>query len=186
MKKTMALGLMCAAAAAWGQQMDAREAYQQKQALAEVPRLVQQFDQIQAAQETLAARVSRLENAERPADASADVAALRAELAELRRRQDEMYSKIVTDISKKMATLMAKQTPPPAATPAPQPRQSNPPAPQPPAVTGKYYEHPVEPGQTLSAIATGYGVPIKRIIEANPGIKPNALKIGQKIIVPAE
>lgn len=47
------------------------------------------------------------------------------------------------------------------------------------------YEHVVEAGQSLSAIAAAYGVSVKSIIEANNITNPNALRVGQKLFIPA-
>ena len=44
----------------------------------------------------------------------------------------------------------------------------------------------MKPGQTLSEISKGFDVPMQKILQANPGLKPNALRVGQKIRVPAE
>jgi LysM repeat protein len=44
----------------------------------------------------------------------------------------------------------------------------------------------VEKGQTLSLIAEGFGTTVPKILAANPGLKPNLLRVGQKLIIPAE
>jgi LysM repeat protein len=53
-----------------------------------------------------------------------------------------------------------------------------------------HMEHKVEPGETLSAIVTAYrnkGVKItlSQVLAANPGLKPENMKVGQTIIIPA-
>jgi LysM repeat protein len=53
-----------------------------------------------------------------------------------------------------------------------------------------HMEHKVEPGETLSAIVAAYrnkGVKItlSQVLAANPGLKPENLKSGQTIIIPA-
>lgn len=45
-------------------------------------------------------------------------------------------------------------------------------------------EHVVQPGQTLSAIAAAYDVRIDAIMKANNLQNPNAIRAGQKLIVP--
>ena len=60
------------------------------------------------------------------------------------------------------------------------------PAPAAPAYTGPYYEHVVEAGQTLSFIAKGFETTVQKILDANPGVKANNLRVGQKLIIPAE
>jgi len=56
----------------------------------------------------------------------------------------------------------------------------------PPARVERGYEHVVQPGETLSAIAAAYGVRPKAIIEANNLKNPNSLRVGQKLFIPAE
>jgi len=46
------------------------------------------------------------------------------------------------------------------------------------------YEHVVEPGQTLSEIASAYGVSVKVIVEENGINNPNSLRAGQKLFIP--
>lgn len=43
----------------------------------------------------------------------------------------------------------------------------------------------IRPGDTLSAIARSANVPLDALLEANPGVKPRALAVGQKIVVPS-
>jgi len=50
------------------------------------------------------------------------------------------------------------------------------------ATAGEVYT--VEPGDTLFNIATNYGVTIADIVDANPGLDPDRLSIGQRIIIP--
>ena len=47
------------------------------------------------------------------------------------------------------------------------------------------YEHKVEAGQTLSAIAAAYNVSSKAIIEANGLDRPDQLRVGQTLFIPA-
>jgi LysM repeat protein len=58
------------------------------------------------------------------------------------------------------------------------------------APSDKGYEHEVQPGETLSAIVAAYknegiNVTVDQILKANPGLKPNSMKVGQKIFIPA-
>ncbi len=163
----------------------ARAAYQQQQALAEVPRLVQQFDLLVQNQDAIVARLVKLEGADATGDVRAEIAALRAEVADLkasiRREQDAMRAEIVKDL----AGRIARMTPPPPTTPSRggASRRSTPP---PPPALGTHYEYVIEKGQTLTLIAQGFGTTFPKILAANPGLKPNMLRVGQKIIVPAE
>ncbi len=163
----------------------ARAAYQQQQALAEVPRLVQQFDLLVQNQDAIVSRLVKLESADATGDVRAEIAALRAEIAELkasiRREQDAMRAEIVRDL----AGRMSKMTPPPAPVPVASSAPAARPAP-PPAPVGPHYEYVVENGQTLSLIAKGFDTTVAKILAANPGLKPNRLRVGQKLIIPAE
>lgn len=56
----------------------------------------------------------------------------------------------------------------------------------PASVAGKPEEgfHLIEQGDTLGKLAARYGVTVDAIIEANPGIEPKRLQIGQKVKIP--
>ena len=173
--------------------VSARAAFQERQALAEVPRLVQQFDQLAANQDEIVQRLLKVESGSgTEAALRAEIEALRAEVAELkasiRREQDAMRREIVADLAKRISTLT-----PPAPPPAPAPVYTAAPArapaatpPPPPAEIGPHYEYIVEKGQTLSLIAEGFRTTVPKILAANPGLKPNLLRVGQKLIIPAE
>ncbi|HZI31773.1 MAG TPA: LysM domain-containing protein, partial [Candidatus Binatia bacterium] len=58
-----------------------------------------------------------------------------------------------------------------------------------PAVPQKGYEHKVEAGETISAIAKAYRdqgvkVTVSDILKANPKVDPTKLYVGQKIFIP--
>ena len=173
-------------------QSDARASYQQRQAIQEVQRLASQFDQLQNGMESLAANVRKLETGMSSGDLRAEISALKSELEALKRRQEAMRGEIVAEISKKMADLMAKNRPAPApATPAQsggvaRPRraaaESQPEATGP---TGPYFEHTVEPGETLSYIAKECNTTVKKIKQYN-NMKSDVLRVGQVVKIPAE
>ena len=105
----------------------ARAAYQERQALAEVPRLIQQFDQLAANQDEIVQRLLKVESGSgTEATLRAEIEALRAEVAELkasiRREQDAMRREIVADLAKRIASLT-----PPAPPPPPCPKAAAPP-----------------------------------------------------------
>lgn len=180
-----ALAALSSAASAQTTQ-EARQAYQRQQALAEVPRLVQQFDLLVQNQDAIAARLVKLEGRGEDANMRAEIETLRAEIAELkasiRREQDAMRREIVADLAQRIAR-MPPPAQPPAARPSPRAAASSQPAA--PAV-GPHYVYEVEKGQTLSRIAQGFDTSVEKILAANPGLKPNALRVGQKLIIPAE
>lgn len=59
---------------------------------------------------------------------------------------------------------------------------SNPP---PTEVTGETRQHVVEHGDSFYSLSKKYGVSMKAIGAANPGVDPKKLKIGQKLNIPA-
>ena len=194
----MKRNLLCLAAAACVAaalaQDDARSAYQMRQAVQEVQRLSSQFDQMQNGMESLAARMRKLENANASGDLRAEIGALRSELNELKRRQEAMRGEIVAEISKKMAELIAKNrpAPPPPPPPAASTRSGKgshavapPPEAAPSGPTGPYCEHVVEPGETLSYIAKECNTTVHKIKQYS-GLKSDVLRVGQKLLIPAE
>ncbi len=42
----------------------------------------------------------------------------------------------------------------------------------------------VKKGDTMIAIAAKFGITLKALMKANPKVKPSALKVGQKLIIP--
>jgi LysM repeat protein len=46
------------------------------------------------------------------------------------------------------------------------------------------YEHEVKPGESLSAIASAYGVTVKVVMDNNGITDPNKLRVGQKLFIP--
>ena len=234
MKKTfITLFGVAALVPAWSQDAaSARLAYQDRQALAEVPRLVQQFDVLVENQEQIAARLVKVEaGSGDAAELHAEIDKLRGEIAELRaavrRDQDAMRREIVDDLTRRLngitqqmqqnqaqalAQIQARaenalqaaeaaakaareqaeytrrtaSRPPAPATTAARPSAGA--APAKPAVPAysAYYEHVVESGQTLSFIAKGYDTTVQKILAANPGLSAAKLRVGQKLIIPAE
>jgi len=51
--------------------------------------------------------------------------------------------------------------------------------------TGKTSIYTVRSGDTLGAVAIHFGVTLDEIMALNPGVEPTALRVGQKIKVPA-
>ena len=49
----------------------------------------------------------------------------------------------------------------------------------------KYYQYRIKSGDTLYALANHYGVSIQSILNYNEGLKPETLKIGKTILIPA-
>jgi LysM repeat protein len=164
----------------------ARAAYQQQQAVQEVQRLAQQFDQIVENQDAIVSRLQKVETSVSSAgdtsDLRAEIAALKASIAELRREQESMRREIVSDLSKRIASMPrpAAATPPPPA-----PSSSRTTSSKAASYEGSYYEHVVESGQTLSMIAKGFDTTVSKIRQAN-NLKNDVIRVGQKLIIPAE
>jgi LysM repeat protein len=58
------------------------------------------------------------------------------------------------------------------------------------ATSGNVFEYIVQPGDTLSAIIAAYRdknikVSLEQILKANPGLKPESMPVGKKIVIPA-
>ena len=191
----MKRNLLCLAAAACAAaalaQDDARSAYQMRQAVQEVQRLSSQFDQMQNGMESLTVRMRKLEGANASGDLRAEIGALRSELNELKRRQEAMRGEIVAEISKKMADLIAKNRPAPPPPPPASTRGGKgahtapPPEAAPSGPTGPYFEHIVEPGETLSYIAKECNTTVHKIKQYS-GLRSDVLRVGQKLLIPAE
>jgi nucleoid-associated protein YgaU len=102
------------------------------------------------------------------------------EVDQKRIADNELIIQKVSDLAKLLAN------PPRPPTPAGGTTSSTPTTP------GKYYEHVVQPGDTLSAIAKAYRdqnnikVTVDDILAANRGLDPRTMQPGRKIIVPAQ
>jgi LysM repeat protein len=88
----------------------------------------------------------------------------------------------VPPIIETQSTPVVQTSGTPSVASAP-PRMEIPP-PSPGPTTGGS-EHVVVKGDVYSTIAKKYGVSVKSLTEANPGVNPSRLKIGQKLAIPA-
>ncbi len=192
MKKLLICSLMPMVASVCCFAQDARAAYQQQQAIQEVSRLAHNFDLLQNNQEAIVSRLTKLEEAnanQSDSDIRAEIAAIKASIAELRASQESLRREIVADLSKRIAALPANNPPPPppqrveVSERRSTVSKSRPAAKQ--EYTGAHYEHIVESGHTLSSIAAAFGTTVAKIKAAN-NLKSNMLRVGQKLIIPAE
>ncbi len=120
--------------------------------------------------------------------ASASDGALRAGQARLQELENRLSrldaaresdrQAIVDELSRRVADLLKRSTP--APTQAARPAARRPTASG--ATTG--YEHVVQPGETLSAIAAAYGVSVSVIAQENGIADPLKLRAGQKLFIP--
>lgn len=153
-----------------------RDDFLKQQAYAEMQRVASQIDVIQNNQEDLARRVSKLETGSSARgeieQLRADVANLRALVAELKKMMDAQRGQIVADLSQRIAKAQQAAPAPRAETKA--------------KTIGPHKEYAVQSGDTLSLIAEAFGTTVAKLQEMNPGVKPSALRVGQKINVPVK
>ena len=160
----------------------ALRAAQERQQLSrdtEIAKAAAQSAEVQLQQ--LDMRLSRLEDSLRQsqnangADLAAlqrEISSLKSESAAIRADRETMKKEIVNEISTEVAKLLAAQQTAAAATAA---RAEN--------ASQSGYEHKVQSGQTLSAIAQAYGVSVEKIKKAN-GLKNDVIRVGQTLFIP--
>jgi len=109
------------------------------------------------------------------------MAGFNATLDELQKRirtvdaaRENDKKEIVDSLSKKISAVLASQ-----------PSRSSSTSTQKRSTSNEGYEHEVQPGETLSAIAKAYGVSSSDIIQANGLKSADVLRVGQKLFVPA-
>lgn len=116
--------------------------------------------------ETLEMEISRI---------SREVDSLRQSLdsrfASIEQKIEEDKRQMISQLSAQMEKLIRQ------AAPAPAPASSS-------SGSAYGYEHIVQPGETLSAIAKAYNVTTQAIISANKIKNPNRLSVGQKLFIP--
>lgn len=152
---------------------------QQTQTLREVQYLLQklsaQIDVLDQRQTALSSRVAALEQGKGVASKD-EVAALRADLRALKSAQEGLRGEIVEDLSARIAKITQKQEAAAAAAAARRAKEE--------AARKSGYNHVVEAGQTISAIAQAYGVSAQTIMKANRISDPSKLQVGQKLFIP--
>ncbi len=107
------------------------------------------------------------------------IAALETQLRSLDAARERDRKEIIDTLTARISQVVSASgaaRPRPAAPPQTAPRRTGP---------QEGYEHVVEAGQSLSAIAAAYGVTPKAIIDANNLTNPNVLRVGQKLFIPA-
>jgi len=151
-------------------------------------RLSSAIEELQAGHAALRKRVSDLEEtvqklreelqrATNGLVTRSDLAVLGEKIVELDKSREADKKLILDQLTKLGASLKNLHT-----APAPAPSTS--------AAPEKGYEYVIQPGDTLSKIVKAYNdngirVTLKQVQEANPGLNPNSLKVGQKIFIPA-
>lgn len=104
----------------------------------------------------------------------ARIAELDARLRALDAAREKDKQELLDSLSRKIAQIMSA---PATSTKKPAAGERKTTGP----MTG--YEHVVQPGETLSAIAAAYGVSVKVIMEDNDIKDPNRLRVGQKLFI---
>lgn len=103
------------------------------------------------------------------------IAAQNEAIRTLEKRQTQDKSDIISSLSKEIENVVANAL---RSVPTTSTSSSK------SAARGNGWEHVVERGQTLSAIAKAYGVSTRVIIQSNKIKNPNNLRIGQKLFIP--
>ena len=162
--------------AAFAQAPGGRDAFVQQQAYAEMQRVSGQIDVLQNNIDEIAQRLAKLERANASDDTGAlnsRIAALEASVASLRRELQQQRGEIVKDLSSRIAKI-----------PQPKPQPSQPKA-TPAVSNGPHREYVVAAGDNLWLIARAFNTSVGKIREMND-LKSDSLKVGQKLILPAE
>lgn len=145
-----------------------KDAFARQQAYAEMQRVTGQIDVLQANFNDLQTRVGRLESGNNTRSLQAEIEALKASVAELRRELQSQRGEIVKDLTGKISKIQAAQAP---VVPAK------------PVYKGPTADYTVQSGDTLSLISQAFGTTVKQIKEMN-GLKGDTLRVGQTIVVP--
>lgn len=152
-----------------------------------VSRLRSEVDAMGASLSSLSARTDAFS---RQFDArSADLAALRGEIEASREQQRSMkakldgipgtFSKLLDEQGKSVRADVDRTIQKQIKAVSAAGRQYA------PHRSGKFYEHEVGVGQTLSEIAIVYGVSVQTIISENNIENPSLIRAGQKLLIPA-
>ena len=166
--------------------------------LERLDKLAGRIEDLTAAQEALKKQMSELSRElERVREQSAkpsanyarqeDLNLLAEKIKEVDRKRMDDAEKIRTELLKLRKALEAPLTSP-KTKPASVPKEK--PAPEKPVGDDKVFPYTVQSGDTLDAIVQAYKeknikVTVAQILAANPGLKADKLRVGQKIFIPA-
>jgi len=180
-----------ASAAAAAERQEAEERYRRLNAAVEALQATQESQQKTI--RDLRDKLSRLlDDASKPSPKYATVEDLNRlseklkELDEKRQADKELIlSKIEALVKTLKDTPVTPVKPPPAARATPAPHASD---------TEKGYEYAIQKNDTIGIVVAAYNedfkkqgkktITVKQVLEANPGLNPNNLKVGQKIFIP--
>jgi LysM repeat protein len=93
-------------------------------------------------------------------------------------------STLSNTVNGQLPPMTTTSAPPPNVPTMPISAPNNPP-PAPIATSDTPKDYVIVHGDTLGAVAKRNGVSLKALLEANPGVNPKKLKVGQKIEIPA-
>lgn len=161
-------------------------------------KLTGQIEDLRAGQEALGKRIASLgqeieslrSQVDKPSGNYAgaeDLKVLAEAVKEIDRKRLEDYEKIRTEL-KNLGKSLAPPTPAsPKTTHAPVADNS---VTEKPTVPDKGFEYQVKKGDTLGIIVQTYRdnnikVTVDQVLKANPGLKPEKMRVGQKIFIPA-
>lgn len=150
--------------------------------LDELRRMRGRLDTMEMEVERMNQQMSRM-TAEQTRGVQSQMQGVNATLDELQRRiqaidtaRENDKKEIVDTLSKRIQTVLS--------APAPRASGGSTSAPRRP-ISNEGYEHVVQPGETLSAIARAYKVSSADIIQANNLKSADVLRVGQKLFIPA-
>ena len=130
----------------------------------ETERLRRNFTQVQEDQ--------RLRDQALTRETETRISELDRRITGLDRAREQDRKEIIERLSQTIEQVVARsRTPARTSTP----RQTH---------SGYGYEHVVGPGETLSHIASAYGVTTRSIVDANNISNPNVLQVGQTLFIP--
>ncbi len=147
----------------------AQEAMQRQQEVRDREMLKAQTDALQRQLEQLEARLKGMEtDADRSRNATqTELDRLRSDVDSMRAATRSLRKEIVDELSREMARLLKSH---PVAAPPSRGSQAG-------------WEHKVQSGETLSAIALHYKVPVQRIKQAN-NLQGDLIRVGQVLFIP--
>jgi len=133
----------------------------------EVERLKARVEGLEAAQDRVYGRIDDLQSSAdaNQGDVAQRMARMETSIRDLDAAREKDRQVVIDALTKKISGLMRSR-----------------PAPGTPSQSG--YEHVVQPGETLSEIASAYNVSINAVVKANNLKNPDSLRAGQKLFIP--
>ena len=181
MKQVILLALLLLTAGGCMTPTDYAQQQADSEALREdVQRLKERLDGIQLEQQNLARDIEKTRALSRDdtqqQQTRARLDAVERQLQALNAAREQDRKAVVDELSRKMATIISSQAPAPSSSRSGGSSRAS------GSDTG--YEHVVQQGETLSAIASAYKVSSSAILRANNLQSPNLLRVGQKLFIP--